>query len=71
MAYREIPKVLNSEISTGKRDLFESQLLFLGFLIFENRLKEQTSRTIRELKASNLKPLMVTGDNPLTAINIG
>ncbi|CAK80951.1 unnamed protein product (macronuclear) [Paramecium tetraurelia] len=71
LAYREIPKVLKSEILTGKRELFESQLVFLGFLIFENRLKELTSRTIRELKASNLKPIMVTGDNPLTAINIG
>lgn len=51
--------------------MFESQLNFLGFLIFENRLKPETRPTILELKASNLKPLMVTGDNPLTAINIG
>ncbi|CAD8086125.1 unnamed protein product [Paramecium sonneborni] len=71
LAYRDIPKLLYSEIQTANRQLFESQLTFLGFLIFENRLKEETSRTIKELKASNLKPLMVTGDNPLTAINIG
>jgi len=46
-------------------------LEFLGFIIFENKLKSESTATIRELKSANLKSVMVTGDNPFTAINIG
>ena len=48
----------------------EWDLTFLGFLIFENKLKPVSLDIISKLKEANLKVLMVTGDNPFTAINV-
>ncbi|CAK79482.1 unnamed protein product (macronuclear) [Paramecium tetraurelia] len=53
------------------REIYEQSMSFLGFLIFENKLKAETQSTILSLKYSNIKSIMVTGDNPYTAINIG
>lgn len=51
-----------------ERETFENNLEFLGFLIFENKLKEVTPSIIAKLKEANISTLMLTGDNPLTAI---
>jgi cation-transporting ATPase 13A3/4/5 len=48
----------------------ESDLDFVGFIIFENKLKPATSGVIKELLESNIKTVMVTGDNILTAISV-
>lgn len=47
------------------------KLTFKGFLVFENRLKEESAGVIRTLKDANMVVMMVTGDNAFTAINIG
>ncbi|GMM27471.1 putative acid anhydride hydrolase [Martiniozyma asiatica (nom. inval.)] len=49
----------------------ESDLDFVGFIIFENKLKKLTTGTINELKMANIKTVMCTGDNILTAISVG
>ncbi|KAI7829103.1 hypothetical protein BX661DRAFT_181378 [Kickxella alabastrina] len=54
-----------------KRDAVESELIFLGFLIFENKLKPTTAPVIRELRAAKIRQIMCTGDNVLTAISVG
>lgn len=48
----------------------ESNLKFLGFIIFENKLKPSTSQVISELNHAGIRNVMCTGDNILTAISV-
>lgn len=48
----------------------ESDLEFVGFIIFENKLKPTTAAVLDELLQSNIGAVMVTGDNILTAISV-
>lgn len=48
----------------------ERDLDFIGFIIFENKLKPSTAGVLKELKDSNIATVMVTGDNILTAISV-
>ncbi|KAM8796346.1 polyamine-transporting ATPase 13A2 [Eudromia elegans] len=52
------------------RESVESGLTFLGFLVMKNVLKPETAPTIRLLRNANIRPVMVTGDNMLTAVNV-
>ncbi|CUM63638.1 uncharacterized protein PRCAT00001220001 [Priceomyces carsonii] len=63
-AYKRIAEDLSREAS-------ESGLNFAGFIIFENKLKSSTTSTIMELKNANIRTVMCTGDNVLTAISVG
>ena len=53
-----------------KRHEVESDLDFVGFIIFENKLKPTTEAVLKELRQSNIGSIMVTGDNILTAISV-
>ncbi len=53
------------------REQAESDLTFMGFIIFENRMKPETAPTIAALKMANLEIVMATGDNILTSISVG
>lgn len=48
----------------------ESNLEFVGFIIFENKLKPTTSQVISELNQAGIRNVMCTGDNILTAISV-
>lgn len=48
----------------------ESDLQFLGFIVFENKLKPGTAPNIHTLRAAHLACRMVTGDNVRTAISV-
>lgn len=48
----------------------ESDLDFVGFIIFENKLKPTTAAVLDELLQSNIGCVMCTGDNILTAISV-
>jgi cation-transporting ATPase 13A3/4/5 len=63
---------MDSEIDVNgvNREEAECDLNFLGFLIFENRLKEASERTIKSLQESQIKTIMATGDNIETAVNV-
>ena len=52
------------------RDQAESDLHFLGLIIMENRLKSASVGVIRELNNANIRTIMVTGDNILTAVSV-
>ncbi|XP_072035886.1 polyamine-transporting ATPase 13A3-like [Amphiura filiformis] len=52
------------------RDELESDLTFLGILIWQNKLKPESLPVINELQTSNIRTIMVTGDNILTAISV-
>ncbi|RYP04255.1 hypothetical protein DL765_010245 [Monosporascus sp. GIB2] len=53
-----------------KRHEVEDDLEFVGFIIFENKLKPTTEAVLKELRQSNIGSIMVTGDNILTAISV-
>lgn len=52
------------------RENIECSLIFLGFVILENRLKPDTSSIINSLMDANVRTIMVTGDNILTALSV-
>ncbi|EGC37100.1 hypothetical protein DICPUDRAFT_97366 [Dictyostelium purpureum] len=58
----------------SKRELLrkesESNLQFLGFIIMENKMKSQSPLIIDTLHKANIRTVMVTGDNPLTATSV-
>jgi len=54
-----------------KREEVESDLEFAGFIIFENKLKPTSAGVIEELGQANIRRVMCTGDNILTAISVG
>lgn len=58
------------EVQQMTRHEAESKLEFLGFIIFENKLKEATTEVIEELNNANIRQIMCTGDNILTAISV-
>jgi cation-transporting ATPase 13A2 len=51
-------------------EVAESDLQFLGFIVFENKLKPGTAPNIHTLRAAHLACRMVTGDNVRTAISV-
>ena len=53
------------------REEVESNLEFLGFIIFQNKLKKETPETLKSLQDANIRTIMCTGDNILTAISVG
>jgi len=42
-------------------DAVESDLEFIGLIVFENKLKPETTPVIRELHDANIRSVMVTG----------
>ncbi|KAI8633116.1 hypothetical protein F5Y19DRAFT_462264 [Xylariaceae sp. FL1651] len=52
------------------REEVETDLEFVGFIIFENKLKPTTAAVLKELNQANIGSIMVTGDNILTAISV-
>ncbi|XP_060069309.1 polyamine-transporting ATPase 13A3-like [Ylistrum balloti] len=71
LAWRPLPDKLNySKIHRIQREQVEKNLTFLGLLVMENRLKPETTPVIQELKEANIRTIMVTGDNMLTALSV-
>jgi cation-transporting ATPase 13A3/4/5 len=48
----------------------ECDLEFIGFIIFENKLKPKSTGTIAELNQAGIRNVMCTGDNILTAVSV-
>jgi len=58
------------KISKMTRLETESGLTFLGLIVLENRIKPASVGVIKELQGANIRPIMVTGDNILTAVSV-
>ena len=52
-------------------DMLENNLFLIGTTIVEDKLQENVPETIRNLRLSNIKVWMLTGDKMNTAYNIG
>ena len=50
------------------REVVERNMLFLGLLIVQNKLKEKTKESLEKYDNADLRMIMATGDNILTAI---
>ncbi|XP_065319857.1 polyamine-transporting ATPase 13A3-like isoform X2 [Gordionus sp. m RMFG-2023] len=71
MAHKKLDKKLTwHHAQKTKREDLEKDLTFLGFLIMKNALKPNTTQVIRELLSASIRPVMITGDNMLTAISV-
>ncbi|CAH2236992.1 jg9485 [Pararge aegeria aegeria] len=53
-----------------KRESIECDMTFLGFLVMQNSLKPETTQVIKELHDANMRQIMVTGDNIMTAMSV-
>jgi P-type E1-E2 ATPase len=63
-------KKFNPDDNQDDRDKIESDLEFLGLAFFENPLKSDSKSVIDELYRVHIQPVMITGDNILTAVDI-
>jgi cation-transporting P-type ATPase 13A2 len=70
-ATKHIFKLNWLKVQKMKREEAESNLEFAGFIIFENKLKDTTEDIIHELRDADIRTVMCTGDNILTAISVG
>lgn len=68
LGYRRLPSSASFDsIRQAPRAKVERDLVFAGFLVLDCPLKEDTTRTIRELVKSQHRVVVITGDNALTA----
>ena len=68
-------KVINMDINKAfevNRTFCEKDLIFLGLLIVQNKLKEATNPTLKILSQdAHIRVKMATGDNIMTAVCVG
>ncbi|KAM7139017.1 polyamine-transporting ATPase 13A2 isoform 3-T3 [Macrochelys suwanniensis] len=71
LAYKTLTTVQTfEEAQQLTRDAVESGMTLLGFLVMRNVLKAETAPVIHLLRNANIRTVMVTGDNMLTAVNV-
>jgi manganese-transporting P-type ATPase len=63
-------EVGQGRINNYTREEIESDLHFAGFLVLQCPLKEDAIRAVRMLNESSHRVVMITGDNPLTAVHV-
>lgn len=59
-----------ARVNNLKREEVERDLNFAGFLVLQCPLKEDAKKAIRMLNESSHRVVMITGDNPLTAVHV-
>lgn len=59
-----------TRINNLKREEVEADLTFAGFLVLQCPLKEDAMEAVRMLNESSHRCVMITGDNPLTAVHV-
>ncbi|KAG8526595.1 uncharacterized protein KY384_008796 [Bacidia gigantensis] len=59
-----------TKINNLKREEVEADLTFAGFLVLQCPLKEDAMSAVRMLNESSHRCVMITGDNPLTAVHV-
>jgi len=69
-AYKSVPTLNFVRAQRLKREQAETDLTFLGFIVFENKLKPTTAPIIATLGNARIRQIMCTGDNVLTAVSV-
>ncbi|XP_072722511.1 polyamine-transporting ATPase 13A3 isoform X4 [Ciconia boyciana] len=71
LAHRKLESKLTwHKVQTISRDAIESNMDFMGLIIMQNKLKQETPAVLEDLRKANIRTVMVTGDNMLTAISV-
>lgn len=71
VAYRPLDhKISYTRVQRAQREELEKDLTFLGLVVMKNNLKDKTIETIDALHSANIRTLMATGDNLMTAISV-
>lgn len=70
LAAKYLPNISAKRAQRMKRQEAESDLIFLGFIVFENKLKPSTPGVLAQLREARIRRVMCTGDNILTAISV-
>ncbi len=70
LATKELKGFDSSKLLNVKREEIENNLVFLGFLIMENKLKPESTEVLQDLQLCEVKCVMATGDNVLTAVSV-
>uniref|UniRef100_A0AAR2JLH3 P-type ATPase A domain-containing protein n=1 Tax=Pygocentrus nattereri TaxID=42514 RepID=A0AAR2JLH3_PYGNA len=68
LAYRELDA--QTDLSSLEREDIETEMRFLGLLVMKNQVKPESPGVISTLRQAQIRPVMVTGDNILTALNV-
>ncbi|KAL8188328.1 UNVERIFIED_CONTAM: hypothetical protein K2H54_065661, partial [Gekko kuhli] len=70
LAHKALAVGEDGRLDDLEREEVEFGLTFLGLLVMENRLKNETKPVLEELTAARIRTVMVTGDNLQTAITV-
>lgn len=73
LAYKQLTvdsELGSAKINDLKREKVESDLVFAGFLVLHCPLKEDAKEAVQMLNESSHRVVMITGDNPLTAVHV-
>jgi len=68
--YKEWTTSYEGKTKEEIREEAEKDLFFLGFIIMENKIKPETPPALKVLKDAEIRLIMVTGDNVLTAVSV-
>ncbi|XP_017780641.1 PREDICTED: probable cation-transporting ATPase 13A3 [Nicrophorus vespilloides] len=69
LAHKEL-KLTYTKAQRVQRETIEHGMTLLGLIVLENRLKTDTAPCIQNLNEAQIRVIMVTGDNILTAISV-
>ncbi|EER19046.1 conserved hypothetical protein, partial [Perkinsus marinus ATCC 50983] len=70
LGVREIGADMVEEVLTMSRTEIENSLTLLALLLFKNEVKPDSALAISMLREGDIRSVVCTGDNPLTAIGI-
>ena len=73
LAYKQLTsdsELGSAKINDLKREKVEADLTFAGFLVLQCPLKDDAKQAVQMLNESSHRVVMITGDNPLTAVHV-
>ncbi|XP_076404788.1 polyamine-transporting ATPase 13A3 isoform X2 [Peromyscus maniculatus bairdii] len=71
LAHRKLESKLTwHKVQHVSRDAVENNMDFMGLIIMQNKLKQETPAVLEDLHKANIRTVMVTGDNMLTAVSV-
>ena len=72
LAYKEMSAATTlEEMARVSREDMQFGAQLLGIMLFRNEMRPDTAQAIANLRMGAIRPIMITGDHPMTAIHIG